>query len=272
MDTGHSSETQMQPVHDFVAHAVRIGDHITLRDVPSEQRLATGPIVMAMGRDGYAVLLRYGVVVMFSSSRSERGAFIEKVQPYVRKPIDVVDHEELNIRVDPEAREGVVGNVLTVRDRSVERLQTIADILGKSVALAVYESQSQSAFDQIEPFARKLATTGHGGSKIGHLQRQLGNILLIQHEMIGRVEVDDKPDVLWERPDLERLHTVLHEEFEIRERMLAMERKLTLVSQTAETVVGLIENARTLRVEWYIVILIVIEIVLWFYELAVRGG
>jgi len=75
----------------------------------------------------------------------------------------------------------------------------------------------------------------------------------------GPVEVDDKPDILGERPDLERLHAVLTEEFEIHERKIALELKLSLVSQTTETVVGLIENARTLRVEWYIVILIVLR-------------
>jgi len=50
---------------------------------------------------------------------------------------------------------------------------------------------------------------------------------------------------------------------------LALERKLDLISRTAETLLGLLQDKRTLRVEWYIVILIVVEIVLYVYELVV---
>ena len=48
----------------------------------------------------------------------------------------------------------------------------------------------------------------------------------------------DKPEIIWEHPNLERLYLRLEDEFEIRERHLALERKLNLVSHTAQTVLG----------------------------------
>lgn len=80
----------------------------------------------------------------------------------------------------------------------------------------------------------------------------------------------EKPDVLWDHPELERLWHRLENEYEIAERQLALERKLDLIGGTAETLLGLIQDRRTLRVEWYIVILIVVEIVLTLYELFFR--
>ena len=44
-------------------------------------------------------------------------------------------------------------------------------------------------------------------------------------------------------------------------------RKLELIGDTAQTLLDLLQNRRSLRVEWYIVILIVVEIVLTLYEL-----
>lgn len=90
--------------------------------------------------------------------------------------------------------------------------------------------------------------------------------------MVGRGEVGDKPELLWERPDLERLFLNLEAEYEIRERQLALERKLTLINDTAGTLLDLLQSKRSLRVEWYIVILIVVEIALTLYELFVRGA
>jgi required for meiotic nuclear division protein 1 len=42
------------------------------------------------------------------------------------------------------------------------------------------------------------------------------------------------------------------------------------LSGTAETLLGMLQDRRTLRVEWYIVILIVVEIFLTLYELFFR--
>jgi uncharacterized Rmd1/YagE family protein len=88
--------------------------------------------------------------------------------------------------------------------------------------------------------------------------------------MVGRVEVEEKPEALWERPDLERLHQRLAEEYELPERHRALERKLDLIARTANTLLTLQYNRRNLRVEWYIVALIVVEIMITVGELINR--
>ena len=86
--------------------------------------------------------------------------------------------------------------------------------------------------------------------------------------MVGRVAIGEKPDILWEHPELELLYVRLEHEFELRDRQLALERKLEVVSRTAETLLDLLQTQRSLRVEWYIVILIVVEILLTLYQLS----
>jgi len=58
----------------------------------------------------------------------------------------------------------------------------------------------------------------------------------------------------------------LEDEFELRERHTAIERKLGLISRTSHTLLELLSN-RHMRVEWYIVVLIVLEILLSLYAL-----
>lgn len=59
--------------------------------------------------------------------------------------------------------------------------------------------------------------------------------------------------------------------FELKERAYALGRKLELITRTAETLLDLLQAQRSLRVEWYITILIVIEIGFTIYELFLRG-
>ena len=146
----------------------------------------------------------------------------------------------------------------------------VADILAKSVLLSSYEGRIGSAFESIEPLARTLQQSGRGVRQAKELVRHIGETLLVQHRMVGRAQVGDKPEIIWERPELERLFIRLQLEYEISERLTAQDRKLDVISRTAETLLELLQNKRSLRVEWYIVILIVLEIFLTLYELFFR--
>jgi uncharacterized Rmd1/YagE family protein len=101
------------------------------------------------------------------------------------------------------------------------------------------------------------------------LLRYIGDTLLTHHKMAGRVEAGEKPTALSESPAFTRLFTRLEDEYEVQERRLALDRKLELISRTVGTLVDLLQNKRALRVEWYIVILIVVEIILTLYQLFV---
>jgi uncharacterized Rmd1/YagE family protein len=163
----------------------------------------------------------------------------------------------------------VEGGEILVHDVTVESLQIIADVLAKSVVLGYYEASLAAAFDAVEPFAQGLKGGGRTMPKDPDLLRYIGDTLLTQHKMVGRVEVGEKPDLLWESPALTRLFTRLEDEYELQERRLALDRKLELISRTVGTLVDLLQNKRALRVEWYIVILIVVEIILTLYQLFV---
>jgi len=85
-----------------------------------------------------------------------------------------------------------------------------------------------------------------------------------------RVQADDKPDILWDHPELERLFERLVDEFELEERSAALDRKLTLIGETTTTLLTLVQARRTYVVELAIVLLILIEVVKSFYESLAR--
>ncbi|MBB1073972.1 RMD1 family protein [Rhodoferax sp. 4810] len=252
---------------ELKARAFLLGHYLDLRRLDQFEPLATNPVVVAVSKHGYAVLLRSGAVVLFGVHSDDEAQFIQKLRTLVKEPLDRTEHEELILMIDAERVEGIERERLILINTDIARLQVIADILGKSVLLAEQEARVAAAFDRIEPLANHLQQVGRGGSDARTLIRHIGEALAIQQDMVGRGEVGDKPEVIWERPDLERLYLNLEAEYEIRERQLALERKLALISDTAATLLDLLQNKRSLRVEWYIVILIVVEIALTLYDL-----
>ena len=250
----------------ITARAFFVADRINTAGLERGDVLSTAPLAFRVGDNGVAVLFRYGVVVFFEVGPSEERRFVDRLMPRVIEPYDPPEIDELRVAIRADAEEQIgVDGTLTLRDLSVERAQLVADALAKSLVLAHYETRIASVFDRIEPLAASLRRRGRPGAQGRFLLRHIGNVLSVQHKMVGRVETGEKPEVLWDHPALERLYIRLADEYELRERERALDRKLDVISRTVETLLDLVTQNRNLRVEWYIVGLIVIEVVLSVY-------
>lgn len=253
----------------ITARACFVGERLHLRGLP-EPSVTLGPLTVATGEAGLAVLFRYGAVVLFNLTETEQKNFLKELRPRVDNPLRRVETEDAQLYVVGKLPEGVTPEGIGVSDLTQARLQIVATALARSVTLAYYENAMAGAFDMIEPLARHLENPRGGGRRLRALLRHIGGTLLVLHRMTGRVEIQDKPGLLWDHPEAERLYLHLENEYELRERNTVLERKLALINQTAETAVNLMQNRSMLRVEWYIVILIVFEVILTTYELWMR--
>ena len=218
-------------------------------------------------------MFRYGVVVFIGLSATEEADFLERLRGRTFGKITPPEEEWAKIQVAKEAEEPIpVGGPILVREFSLERLLVVSDALAKSVVLGHDEREVTNVFDTIEPFARELATFGKTSRNRTDLLKLMGNALLVQHRLSGRVAVGEKPDVLWDRPDLERLYARLEDEYELSERAETLNRKLAVIADTASTLADIIDTKRSLRLELIVVFLIAFEIIITFYEIYARQG
>lgn len=256
---------------DFKARAILIAERIDLRVWKAEERLASNPVAVSVPGGGLAVLFRYGVVVFFDTTEGEERDFFVQLGPALAGALPEPETEEVQIRVDFKTREGMQGDTVFLASDEIERLQVIADVLSKSVMLARYEARIAAAFERVEPLATELQATGRISAPARDLSRHIGAMLLAGQHMVGAAEVGDKPELLWDRPGLEGLFLRLEDEFEIKERHALLERKLNLIASTAQTLLQQQQSRHSLRLELYIVVLIVVEILLTLYELFLRN-
>lgn len=255
----------------FRARALLLAARLELRNWPEAETLARAPLAVKLPGGGIAVLFRHGVAVLFAASLEAEHALGERLASLAEHRYRSPEIEELEVRVEGGRPEGLHEGVLVVQSGSLERLQLIAEALSKSVLLGHYETRLKHDFDGIEPLALQLERHGRirGGTR-EHLKR-IGALLLIEQRMVGRAQIGDKAELLWDHPRLEGLNAIIEDEFEIHERLAALDRKLELVARTERTLVELISTRHALRVEWYIVALIVLEILLTVYGMALRA-
>jgi uncharacterized Rmd1/YagE family protein len=253
------------PTPGFRARALLLGARLELRSWPEAEVLARMPLAVRVPAGGVAVLFRHGIAVLFGLTADAEKALRERLTPLLEHRYRTPEAEELEVRIEPEHPEGLRDGGVAIHSPSFERLQLIAESLSKSLLLSHYETRIAADFDRIEPLALQLERRGRiQGSTREHLRR-IGALLLIESRTVGRAEIGEKPELLWEHPELERLHALLESEFELRERFAALERKFSLVGRTSRTLVDLLNAKHALRVEWYIVALIALDILLVLY-------
>ena len=260
------------PLSRVTAHALNVGERINTAGFEKDA-LSALPLALRVGRDGVAVLFRYGAVVFFNTDIEEEAAFLERLLPRIGGRMLPPEEEAAIVELVGENDQITSGGPINVRDMSVERLLVVSDVLAKSVVLAHDERDVARVFVTIEPFVRELAASGKFFRDRRGILKLIGEALLVQHNVSGRVAITDKPDVLWDRPDLERLYARLEDEYELVERVETLNRKLEVVSDTADTLGDIIDTRRSLRLEIIVVLLIGFEIVIGFWQIfAGRGG
>jgi uncharacterized Rmd1/YagE family protein len=256
------------PVVKCTARALLLGERIDTTGLERSDVISTSPLAFRVGAAGYAVLFRYGVVVLVGLSPIEEDEVLRGIKPRVAGPYAKIEDEVATIEIASDRDDQVVtGGSIAVKDLSPPRLLVVADVLAKNVALVRDEREVNQVLELSEPFASRLALTGRAPFDRRTMLRLIGQTLLVHHRISGRVAVGEKPDVLWDRSDLERLFARLEDEYELKERAIALGHKLDVIQETTRALTDIIDTERSVRLEAIIVVLIAVEILIAFFQL-----
>jgi uncharacterized Rmd1/YagE family protein len=189
----------------IIVRALLLGERIDTQGLERKDVLAKVPLTFRVGAQGIAVLFRFGVTVMFGMSPVEEDEVIRKLNGRIIGQFPAREEEVVEIEIGENEQITPMGAIILKRF-STEHALLIADALATSLILAHDERSVAAVFDSIEPLARELALHGRTPGGRRKILKHIGNALLVQQRISGLVAVDEKPDVLWERPELERFY------------------------------------------------------------------
>jgi uncharacterized Rmd1/YagE family protein len=250
---------------EFTAAVAIVAERIDIKALAHLPMVAQSPLMVRLPGAGVAAIFRYGAVAFFAEEAGDREWLMASIGPASSGKGDALAEEKATVIVDAETHEGPVGNAIHIHAADRDRLQLLAEVMSKAAMLSFQERRSAGEFDRIEPLAQDLADDGRFSVRSQELMRAVGNMLLSEHRLTSRAEVMDKPELLWSNSHLEGLHARLEGDYEIIDRAKALERKLATLVRTAETLLETVRYKSSHRVEWYIVVLIVMELVVSLY-------
>lgn len=250
----------------LIARALQLGERLDLNGFEREDTFSTNPLAFRTPDGGTVVLMKSGTAVFIGLTPLAEEGLIDSLGSRIIEPVAERESETARIVVKPgeEDLSGPYGT-LQLRELDQHRLLLVAQALGMSVAMAEDERRIAGAFDRIGPLTQCLKRGSLPAGPQSQLLGQIGDALAIQQRLAGRVDLEDKPDVLWDHPELERLWSRLVDEYDLTLRSRAIARKLDVIRETSDTLTDLMATRTSHRLEWYIIVLILIEIILGLY-------
>ncbi len=242
--------------------AFLVADRIDVRGMRHGEPSAGDPFVTEAGAEGRAFVFRDGAVALFGTSKDEEQSFLDTLTERLRDPLQPTASEEAFLSVREGEEQVMPDGVIAIRSLDAARLVIVAEALARAAALNYCEPLVQGALARVEPLAAELAQEGRSRATLTELGQRMGEALSVEHRLVGRAAVLEKPDLLWDHPELERLYGRLEAEYELRDRAVVLERKLGLLRTTSSVITELLQNRRAQLLEWAIIGLICFEIAL----------
>ncbi len=247
----------------ITVRALQLAERIELKGLERADQFSSNPLAFNTSGGGTVILFRFGAAVFVGLNPIQEEEVIRGLQARLGEPLAERENETVQIALraagedQPQASGAIV-----LKNTAPERLLLVAEALAVSVAMSYDERRIAQAFDRVEPIASSLKNRRLLPGSKADLLAQIGEALSIQQRLAGRVEATDRPDVLWDHPDLERLWVKLADEYDLGPRARAIGQKLEVIRETADTMADLLATRTSHRLEWYIIILICLEILL----------
>ena len=160
------------------------------------------------------------------------------------------------------------GAVMPSYDRAF--IDIIAFVIAKSVALERIEEQVDLVLDEMEGLISLL-----GLGKLSIPDKRLtilaSKILNFKYRSISFIMVLDKPDITWDNQEADRLYLTMANLFELSQRYNEIKHKSETLMDITEVFTSLSHAKRASQLEWIIIILIVIEIVIYLFQIWLPG-
>src|SRR5262245_16548896 len=147
---------------------------------------------------------------------------------------------------------------------TLEHIRIISETLGRSVALKQCELSVTQALRNTAPIVQALSVRGELTPSEKNILKTVGFTLAVKETIFAKLNLSDDPAETWESERLSRLHNLLYDHFDIKKRLSGLHDKVTFLSDLNLMLLSLLQNRTSHRLEWVVILLIVIEVIFSF--------
>ena len=134
--------------------------------------------------------------------------------------------------------------------------------IAQSVALEYYEELTNKLITSSREYILELEINGKISISKINLLKYIGKVLNVKNSIVDNLYILDDPNLVWDDEDLNFLNRQLKANFDINTRFKDLDYRLQIVENNLKLFTDVLNVRESSRLEWIIIILIVIEIII----------
>jgi uncharacterized Rmd1/YagE family protein len=133
--------------------------------------------------------------------------------------------------------------------------------------LAIFEARVEIKVEDYRYIPETLARAGRVQLAERQLGMMIGEVFVIRHDVNLHTEILDTPDFFWKEKKFEDDYLMVMRYLEMSGRTEVLNKRLDMLRELLEVLQQQMENAHSVKLEWIVIWLIVIEVVLQVFAI-----
>ena len=236
----------------------------------TSQVLSPDPLVLKITDNAHVAVLRFGAVVFWQCDGATCAKVLAEIQQLPEMSPPTRDIRDVHLILVDQPEERVNFRSISLKKLSLEHIKVISETFGQSVALRQSELSVSQALKNTAPIVHALEARGALIPSAETIVKTVGFTMAVREAILAKLSLFDDPATTWGSERLARLHNLLSERFGIKKRLLSLQEKVTFLSDLNLMLLNLLQNRTSHRLEWIVILLIVIEVLFSFAHFFAR--
>ena len=230
---------------------------------PHHRVLSSNPLVLEPEAGTWVYLARFGAAVFWNAAPGTVALVLQDLAALGARVEAARD--DLRVHLGAET-DRVDFSEVWLRDLTLDKLKLVSLALAQSVALDAVEREVSQAMARFGPVVTALRDEGRLVPGAKELLRTVGFAMAVRSAVLDTLTLFDDPPETWENEALARLHSALFDQFDLGERLSAVNQKVAYLQDAGATVLDVLARRKDQRLEWIVIILILVEVVLFVWK------
>jgi uncharacterized Rmd1/YagE family protein len=209
--------------------------------------------------DKYVYLFQYGTMSFFNLSDFEINDIFTQLKPFCKDDVSDRMSEEMKVTIQPNTLK-VEFDQIILPQVNEEMIRLIMLNTSQSVALSGYSLITEMLLIETNGHTKYLENKGKLNISGHKLKRFIGKILNIKNKIYENLYIFDSPEITWEDEQLNKLNAELKQTFDLKDRYHLIHDRIDIIKENLELFKDIMDHKESSRLEWIIIILIVIEV------------
>ncbi|WP_370477111.1 RMD1 family protein [Tamlana flava] len=213
-----------------------------------------------ISENAFVYLFQYGMVSFFNLEKHAIDEALQKIRPFCNNYFSEKLSESAEVVVEQGTLKVQFDKIVLPRmDQEMVRLVMLNT--SQSVALDRYSEITEELLNETNKHTSYLEEYGKLDISGNKLKRFIGKALNIKNKISENLYIFDSPDITWENEQLNKLNQDLKYSFDLTDRYRLIHDRIEIIKENLELFKDIMDHKESSRLEWIIIILIVIEVI-----------